>query len=449
MWGSILLKIAVGVLVLVGSMLVGPGLRERPPSPSPMVVVPSGFTVEVVSTGFSLPSALEFGRGGGFGTDLYVGDWNDNAIYKVDVSTGTRSLFASGLSQPAAIMFGPGGSFSEDLYVTTNDVYEIALVDASGASRHFASVSTPFPRDLDFDPTGAFRGDLYIMDTGGALCCPVGDKVLEATPSGGISTFAANPVIPQENMWGLAFGDGAFGADIYITYGRSAPSPGTPSIWRIRPNGTASQFVAPPEFEETTDIVVSTGGPFGEFLYVADVYHDRIYRVAPDARVETFASGFQFERHISSDLTFGPDGALYVAEDLTGSILRIRPETAPPSPGSVDCDPDTINLRSMGRWITCYVEPESGRNASEIVGVTVRLDSWLAPVIDDQHGFSFDPNGYLVDHDHDDITERLLKFDRQALADRLTPGEHIFLLEGVYGDGAVFTLNSESIRVIS
>ncbi len=446
-WRLSLVKITLVLGVLVSSVFVGLGPTDAPPHPVPAIEVPSGFTVEVVSTGFSLPSALEFGQGGGFGTDLYVGDWDDDAIYRVDVSAGTRTLFASGLPDPGAIMFGPDGSFSEDLYATTN-AYKIVTVDLSGTPSPFAAVSTPFPRDLDFDLSGAFRGDLYIMDTGGAVCCPVGDKVLEATPSGSVSIFAANPVIPQENMWGLVFGEGAFGHDIYITYGRSAPTPGIPSIWRIESSGVASQFVAPPEFEETTDIVVSTSGPFGEFLYVADVYYDRIYRVTPDGVVEPFASGFQFNRQISSDLAFGPDGALYIAEDLTGSILRIRPKLAPPSPANVDCDPDTINIRSEGRWITCYLEPESDRNASEIVGATVRLDSWLAPVIDDKYGFSFDPNGYLVDHDQDGVTERLLKFDRQLLAERLTPGEHIFLVQGEYADAGTFSVNSEAIRVI-
>ena len=115
----------------------------------------------------------------------------------------------------------------------------------------------------------------------------------------------------------------------------------------------------------------------------------------------------------------------------------------------IDCNPDTINLRSSGRWIVCYLEPPAGRSASEIIAVEVRLDSWLAPVIDSHYGFAWDSGGYLVDHDHDGILERLLKFDRQLLSDHLIPGEHMFQIDGKYSDGMDFRGQSDTIRVIA
>jgi len=168
------------------------------------------------------------------------------------------------------------------------------------------------------------------------------------------------------------------------------------------------------------------------------------------------------------EFTEGPPGAWDSAGVHAGQIVQIGAETflyytgydgsnyrigrarwiPPVATGHVDCDPDTINIRSHGRWITCYLEPGPGHTANDVVAVTVRLDSWLAPVLDAQHGFSWDPDGYLVDHDHDGTLERLLKFDRQLLSEQLTVGEHVFLIQGEYTDGAAFSVSSETIRVI-
>jgi len=145
----------------------------------------------------------------------------------------------------------------------------------------------------------------------------------------------------------------------------------------------------------------------------------------------------------------GSDLQLYYSgSDGSANRIGLAKLAQPTPPGNVDCDPDTLNLRSRGRWITCYLEPESGRSASEILAVSVRLDSWLAPVLEAQHGFAFDPSGYLVDHDGDGILERLLKFDRWKLAGSLTPGGHTFLIDGRYSDGTAFAVLSETIRVI-
>ncbi len=153
------------------------------------------------------------------------------------------------------------------------------------------------------------------------------------------------------------------------------------------------------------------------------------------------------------DPTAPPGGPVllmyYTGVDGTNARIGLARQAVPTSDEmGVDCNPDTINLRSSGRWIVCYLEPPVGRAPSEIVAVEVRLDSWLAPVLDDTHGFAWDPGGYLVDHDHDGVLERLLKFDRQMLSDELTPGEHTFRIDGEYTDGTGFTAQSDVVRVI-
>ena len=145
----------------------------------------------------------------------------------------------------------------------------------------------------------------------------------------------------------------------------------------------------------------------------------------------------------------GPELYMYYSgSDGAHGRVGLAKEVKPTATGNADCDPNTINLRSSGQWITCYLEPDPPHLAADVVAVTVRLDSWLGPVLDAKHGFSWDPEGYLVDHDLDGTMERLLKFDRQLLAARLTVGEHVFLIEGQFTDGLTFKIVSETIRVI-
>ncbi len=149
-------------------------------------------------------------------------------------------------------------------------------------------------------------------------------------------------------------------------------------------------------------------------------------------------------------LLSGSDRYMYYSgSDRVNGRIGLAREVKKVASGNVNCDPNTISLRSKGRWITCYLEPDPPVDASDIMALTVRLDSWLAPVLDAKQGFSWDPGGFLVDHDHDGFVERLLKFDRQLLSDRLTVGEHNFLVEGELADGRTFRIASETIRVIA
>ncbi len=142
-------------------------------------------------------------------------------------------------------------------------------------------------------------------------------------------------------------------------------------------------------------------------------------------------------------LVDGPDTYMYYTgadgEHARIGLAREIKEVVPVVGGTAKCVPRTINLRSHGRWITCHPEPDSPYTAADIAAVSVRLDSWLSPVLDGKYGWVWVWNA---------TGGTFLKFDRQALSDRLAVGEHVFLLEGRFTDGAAFRLSSETIRVI-
>jgi len=106
-------------------------------------------------------------------------------------------------------------------------------------------------------------------------------------------------------------------------------------------------------------------------------------------------------------------------------------------PVSLDVDPDVINLRSEGRWITTFIEAtEFG--AAEIEPSSVRLEG-IAPV-----------EGKLAsvsDRDQDGVPALELKFSRDAIASLLTAGNQTLRITGSLLSGGRFEGSAE-VRVI-
>lgn len=80
----------------------------------------------------------------------------------------------------------------------------------------------------------------------------------------------------------------------------------------------------------------------------------------------------------------------------------------------INIDPDTLNLRSGGRWITVYIGLAEPFNVSDIDLSTVCLDSVVPAESDAAQGFVKDPA--IRDCD-DGFQELMVKFDRHAVID--------------------------------
>lgn len=99
----------------------------------------------------------------------------------------------------------------------------------------------------------------------------------------------------------------------------------------------------------------------------------------------------------------------------------------------IDIDPDTLNLRSRGRWITCYIQPPQGYDVNDIDGNTVMLMEGIPA----QRGEVEDNN-------------LMVKFDRSDVRDLIgSPCEEIELIvTGELADGPDFE-GSDTIRAIN
>ena len=120
---------------------------------------------------------------------------------------------------------------------------------------------------------------------------------------------------------------------------------------------------------------------------------------------------------------------------------------APPTASAtIDMDPDTLNLRSKGQWITAYIQLPAKYNAADINATTVLLNGTISPVLDPKYEFVTNPSEYLVDYNEDGILERMVKFDKAEVMALLGVGETTLTITGEV-NGEKFE-GSDNIRVI-
>ena len=75
----------------------------------------------------------------------------------------------------------------------------------------------------------------------------------------------------------------------------------------------------------------------------------------------------------------------------------------------IDLDPNTLNLKSKGRWIICYVELPDGQNIEQIDLESVLLTSSGGMNIPSE----LIPTE-LGDYDSNSVSDLMIKFDRSA-----------------------------------
>ena len=133
--------------------------------------------------------------------------------------------------------------------------------------------------------------------------------------------------------------------------------------------------------------------------------------------------------------------------DLTDNLLMYATKKKQIK-ARIDIDPDTLNLRSRGKWVTCYIELSGGYDPRDINASTILLMDTLSPELNLKYGFVKSEESYIVDHDNDGIMERMVKFDRAEVEKILTPSDDVVLtITGSLLDGTEFE-GADTIRVI-
>ena len=105
----------------------------------------------------------------------------------------------------------------------------------------------------------------------------------------------------------------------------------------------------------------------------------------------------------------------------------------------VTIKPETLNLKSKGKWVTVYTELPAGYNVTEINVSTMMLNETVPAELHPTE---------IGDYDDDGIPDLMVKFDRQAVIAMLPVGDAVNVtVTGKLYDGTPFE-GSDTIRVI-
>ena len=111
--------------------------------------------------------------------------------------------------------------------------------------------------------------------------------------------------------------------------------------------------------------------------------------------------------YVQLERDIGNDGTI----DYTEILTELQ--------ATIDIDPDVMNLKSNGEWITAYIELPAGYNVNDIDVSTINLITPPGDLVED--AIPVDPGSPVTigDHDNNDIPDMMVKFDRNAVASNL------------------------------
>lgn len=96
----------------------------------------------------------------------------------------------------------------------------------------------------------------------------------------------------------------------------------------------------------------------------------------------------------------------------------------------VDFNPDTLNLKSKGKYVTTYIELPKGYDANDIILESIKLNNQIQPEI---------KSIKIGDYDNNGISDLMIKFDRSAIQNILPIGKKIkVVITGKLIDGEPF-----------
>jgi len=105
-----------------------------------------------------------------------------------------------------------------------------------------------------------------------------------------------------------------------------------------------------------------------------------------------------------------------------------------PVPATIDVDPDTLNLKSRGKWITCYIELPEGYDVNDINVSTILLNDTIPAEAKPMA---------IGDHDNDTVPDLMVKFNRTMVSEFILSkgikyGNVTLTLAGQLYDGTPF-----------
>jgi len=123
-----------------------------------------------------------------------------------------------------------------------------------------------------------------------------------------------------------------------------------------------------------------------------------------------------------------------------GYIVRLtQTEIIQIIPATMGFDPNTLNLRSRGKYVTAYIELPTGYDVAQIDVSSISLNGTVPALTKPTE---------IGDYDKDGIPDLMVKFDRSAVIALLTPGDQAAVTIAGEVGGIAFE-GTDTIRVIN
>ncbi len=270
-----------------------------------------------------------------------------------------------------------------------------------------------------------------------AFCVGSGwaDIILPSTGAGGVGTIDTNYAL----SFAVNLGDTPVAVTAYATANQA------PGLWVEAPAG--AEWITPTTFNPDINCYF-----FYELSFAISGVASISGRWATDNSGEIFLNGIStgitkdtwgFTSLDAFSITGGFTGndtlqfRVFNAGDRTGLLVTDLIAELVPVNASVNIDPDVLNLKSSGKWITAYIEPPDGYDVQDINIDSVRLGGFLDVQRSEIQG-----------------SVLMVKFDREGVVAYLEdlqvtpPADVTLTVTGELGDGTEFT-GDDTIRVIS
>lgn len=91
-------------------------------------------------------------------------------------------------------------------------------------------------------------------------------------------------------------------------------------------------------------------------------------------------------------------------------------------PATIDFHPDTLNVKSKGKWVTCYIELPEGNDLDDIETIAIVSIAMNGGGTSATDIPAEDCPREVGDYDSDDIPDLMVKFDRQSIQDDASAG---------------------------
>lgn len=222
----------------------------------------TGGSVLFASGTLNFPVGVAFGPESLFGTYLYVGNAFGGGVSKVD-SSGTVSAFAAAGQNIAGLDFGRGAGFGRDLYAAEWTAGQILRIGpGGGAGTLFATMPALMEsRYLKFSQAHGFGHYLYVSGING--------NINRIDTAGNVGLFVNLGVSGLEGF-DFSLG-GAWGHYLY------AGNVSTGDIYQIAPDGTFTVWAS--GFASVADIHFEPSGKGGFTMYVVDATNGQVYAI--------------------------------------------------------------------------------------------------------------------------------------------------------------------------